>query len=120
RKSCGHRLLDNLHAERRAPFQLPPLHGLRPGDSLSLVMDGKLLVRLSLLFYLLPLCGLLVASILAAGLGGGEGLTIVAALCGLGFGLLAVRRLERHLGRRALPQVELRSSLPNREAISHP
>ena len=79
--------------ERRATVLIPLPHGLdlRAGDRISLSANGAAILKLSLLFYLLPLAGMLAAVLLAAALGAAEPAVIGAGLAGLALAFQAIR-----------------------------
>lgn len=89
---CGQGLLDRLgmggrRGYVRALSDLP----LRVGDGVVIGVREDLLVRGSLLVYLVPLLGLLVAAGLAESLALGEPLVILCAFVGLALAGLGVR-----------------------------
>ena len=69
---------------------------LRAGDRIDLSADGAAILKLSLLFYLLPLAGLLAAVLLAEALGAAEPAAIAAGLAGL---VLAFQTIRLHARR---------------------
>lgn len=90
--ACGQGLMDRLGVGRqrgyvRALSQTP----LAVGDTVIIGVREDLLVRSSLLVYLLPLLGLFAAALLADGLGLSEPLVIFAGLSGLLASWLLVR-----------------------------
>lgn len=89
---CGQGLLDRLGVGGRRGYvralsDLP----LRVGDAVVIGVREDLLVRGSLLVYLVPLLGLLVAAGLAESLALGEPLVILCAFAGLALAGLGVR-----------------------------
>lgn len=110
---CGQGLMDKLGVGRdrglvRALCDLQ----LRVGDPVVIGVREDLLVRGSLLVYLLPLLCLFAAASPAQGLGLAEPLVILCGLVGLGAGWLIVRwRSLRTAGDPALQPVVLRALL---------
>ncbi|ARS49830.1 SoxR reducing system RseC family protein [Ectopseudomonas hydrolytica] len=111
--ACGQGLMDRLGVGRqrgyvRALSDSP----LSVGDTVVIGVREDLLVRSSLLVYLLPLLGLLAAALAADGLGLSEPLVILAGLLGLFFSWLLVRwRASRVAENPALQPVVLRTLL---------
>lgn len=93
---CGQGLMDKLGVGRSRGL-VRALCNLRleVGDSVVIGVREDLLVRGSLLVYLLPLAGLFVVALLAQALGAGEPQIVVAGLSGLGLGWLLVRWRSR-------------------------
>ncbi|RRV36739.1 transcriptional regulator [Pseudomonas sp. o96-267] len=111
--ACGQGLMDRLGVGRqrgyvRALSQTP----LAVGDTVIIGVREDLLVRSSLLVYLLPLLGLFAAALLADGLGLSEPLVILAGLSGLLASWLLVRwRAARVAENPLLQPVVLRALL---------
>ncbi|MBH3338716.1 SoxR reducing system RseC family protein [Pseudomonas mendocina] len=111
--ACGQGLMDRLGVGRqrgyvRALSQMP----LAIGDTVIIGVREDLLVRSSLLVYLLPLLGLFAAALLADGLGLSEPLVILVGLIGLSASWLLVRwRAARVAGDPLLQPVVLRTLL---------
>lgn len=111
RQGCGHQLLNAMHWQRRNTIEAYSqdaalLRKLEPGDQVTIAIDEHLLLRQSLSLYLLPLFAMLLSVGGVMLLGAGEGLSILAALLGLGGGFLY---LHKRLGRpRALAGAEAR------------
>lgn len=111
--ACGQGLMDRLGVGRqrgyvRALSQAP----LAVGDTVIIGVREDLLVRSSLLVYLLPLLGLFAAALLADGLGLSEPLVILAGLIGLFSSWLLVRwRAARVAENPCLQPVVLRTLL---------
>ncbi|MCW1936407.1 MULTISPECIES: SoxR reducing system RseC family protein [Pseudomonas] len=111
--ACGQGLMDRLGVGRqrgyvRALSQTP----LAVGDTVIIGVREDLLVRSSLLVYLLPLLGLFAAALLADGLGLSEPLVIFAGLSGLLASWLLVRwRAARVAENPLLQPVVLRALL---------
>jgi len=113
---CGQGLLERLgvargHGQVRA---LSPQDStapeLSPGDAVVLGVDEALLLKSALLVYLFPLLGLFALALLAARLGLGEPIIIVAGLAGFLLAWLLVRRVSRrHADDPAMQPVVLRA-----------
>ena len=110
---CGQGLLETLGVSgRRAHVRALCDLQLNIGDAVVIGVHEDLLVRGSLLVYLVPLLGLFAAAVLAEQLALGEPLVIVFALLGLMAGWLGVRwRSARTAGDPALQPVVLRAVL---------
>lgn len=115
---CGQGLLDQLGASGRRGLvrALSDLH-LNVGDAVVIGVREDLLVRGSLLVYLLPLFGLFVAAVLAEQAGLTEPWVILSSLLGFVSACGAVRWRSRHTaGDPALQPVVLRALLVNAAA----
>jgi sigma-E factor negative regulatory protein RseC len=90
--ACGQGLMDRLGVGRQRGYvrALSQMH-LAIGDTVIIGVREDLLVRSSLLVYLLPLMGLFAAALLADGLGLSEPLVILVSLIGLFASWLMVR-----------------------------
>lgn len=108
---CGQGLLERLGAGgRRGHVRALTDLTLEVGDAVVIGVREDLLVRGSLLVYLVPLLGMFATALLAERLGLGEPLVILAALAGLGLAALGVRwRSARTAGDPALQPVVLRA-----------
>jgi sigma-E factor negative regulatory protein RseC len=110
---CGQGLLDQLGASGRRGYvrALSNLQ-LSVGDTVIIGVREDLLVRGSLLVYLLPLLGLFAAAVLAEQMGLSEPWVILSALFGFLFACCAVRwRSRLTAGDPALQPVVLRALL---------
>ena len=110
---CGQGLLDQLGASGRRGYvrALSNLQ-LNVGDTVIIGVREDLLVRGSLLVYLLPLLGLFAAAVLAEQMGLSEPWVILSALFGFLFACCAVRwRSRLTAGDPALQPVVLRALL---------
>lgn len=110
---CGQGLLDQLGASGRRGYvrALSNLQ-LNVGDAVIIGVREDLLVRGSLLVYLLPLLGLFAAAMLAEQVGLSEPWVILSALLGFLFACCAVRWRSRvTAGEPALQPVVLRALL---------
>jgi sigma-E factor negative regulatory protein RseC len=108
---CGQGFLGRLGVDqgRGRVRALSALH-LAPGDEVVLGLDEDLLLKSALLFYLVPLIGLLAPALLAARFGLGEPLIIAAGLVGFLLSWLLVRRsARRHTDDPAMQPVVLRT-----------
>ncbi|APU29616.1 transcriptional regulator [Ectopseudomonas alcaliphila JAB1] len=111
--ACGQGLMDRLGVGRQRGYvrALSQMQ-LAVGDSVIIGVREDLLVRSSLLVYLLPLLGLFAAALLADGLGLSEPLVIFAGLSGLLASWLLVRwRAARVAENPLLQPVVLRTLL---------
>jgi len=90
--ACGQGLMDRLGVGRQRGYvrALSQMQ-LAVGDTVIIGVREDLLVRSSLLVYLLPLLGLFAAALLANGLGLSESLVILFGLLGLSTTWLMVR-----------------------------
>jgi sigma-E factor negative regulatory protein RseC len=90
--ACGQGLMDRLGVGRQRGYvrALSQMQ-LAVGDTVIIGVREDLLVRSSLLVYLLPLLGLFAAALLADGLGLSEPLVILCGLLGLSATWLMVR-----------------------------
>jgi sigma-E factor negative regulatory protein RseC len=110
---CGQGLLDQLGASGRRGYvrALSNLQ-LNVGDTVIIGVREDLLVRGSLLVYLLPLLGLFAAAVLAEQMGLSEPWVILSALFGFLFACCAVRwRSRLTAGDPALQPAVLRALL---------
>nr|WP_322940174.1 SoxR reducing system RseC family protein [Pseudomonas sp. s4] len=111
--ACGQGLMDRLGVGRQRGYvrALSQMH-LAIGDTVIIGVREDLLVRSSLLVYLLPLMGLFAAALLADGLGLPEPLVILSGLSGLFASWLMVRWRAAHVAENpALQPVVLRTLL---------
>tara|TARA_R110000868_G_scaffold27506_1_gene104259 strand:+ start:21908 stop:22363 length:456 start_codon:yes stop_codon:yes gene_type:complete len=110
---CGQGLLEQLGASgRRGYVRAVSDLQLNIGDAVVIGVREDLLVRGSLLVYLLPLLGLFAAAVLAEQAGWSEPLVILSALFGFLFACCAVRWRSRvTAGDHALQPVVLRALL---------
>jgi sigma-E factor negative regulatory protein RseC len=105
RSGCGNGVLSEVLGRRVLELRLANVHGLRPGDRVTLGIRDRALVSGAVAMYLLPLFGLIAASTLLGALlpGLSEGWLIVAGAGGFGLGLMVVRRWLRVQGQRFDP-----------------
>ncbi len=82
----------------------------RSGEQVVIGIPDAVLIRASLLAYLLPLLAMLVAVALASSAGCAEGAQAVAGLAGLGAGFSLTRKLTRGARARYRPGVLRRAS----------
>ena len=111
--ACGQGLMDRLGVGRQRGYvrALSQMQ-LAVGDTVIIGVREDLLVRSSLLVYLLPLLGLFAAALLANGLGLSEPLVILCGLLGLSVTWLMVRwRAARVAENTFLQPVVLRTLL---------
>ncbi|MDH1440878.1 SoxR reducing system RseC family protein [Pseudomonas sp. GD03721] len=111
--ACGQGLMDRLGVGRQRGYVRALTQAqLAVGDTVIIGVREDLLVRSSILVYLLPLLGLFAAALLAEGLMLPESLVIVAGLSGLLLSWLLVRwRAARVAENPALQPVVLRTLL---------
>lgn len=111
--TCGQGLMERLGIGRQRGYvRALSQKQLAIGDSVIIGVREDLLVRSSLLVYLLPLLGLFAAALLADGLGLSEPLVILAGLSGLFASWLIVRwRAARVAENPSLQPVVLRTLL---------
>ena len=105
RSGCGNGVLSEVLGRRVLELRLANVHGLRPGDRVTLGIRDRALVSGAVVMYLLPLFGLIAApTLLGAMLSGlSEGWLIVAGAGGFVLGLMVVRRWLRTQGQRFDP-----------------
>lgn len=121
--SCGHSLLDRLHPGRASLLRIHLRGTDAPlaGDDVTLAVPDSLVLKLSLVFYLLPLASLLGGALLAARFGG-DAAALLGALAGLGGGILAAGRIARRLEERPDYQPRIlkeASAFPDSSPIPH-
>ena len=106
-QGCGTGALGRLLGLRRKPLTLQSARALRPGDRVTLGLSERALVRASLLLYGLPLCGMLLAGMLAyAWFEPPEWIVVLASAVGLCAGLRGARRCSAGLPPEGLnPQI---------------
>lgn len=111
--ACGQGLMDRLGVGRQRGYVRALTQAqLAVGDTVIIGVREDLLVRSSILVYLLPLLGLFAAALLAEGLMLPESLVIVDGLSGLLLSWLLVRwRAARVAENPALQPVVLRTLL---------
>ena len=105
RSGCGNGVLSEVLGRRVLELRLANVHGLRPGDRVTLGIRDRALVSGALAMYLLPLFGLIAAPALLGVLlpGLSEGWLVVAGIGGFASGLMVVRRWLRTQGQRFEP-----------------
>lgn len=110
---CGQGLLDRLGVGgRRGHVRALSDLQLSVGDAVVIGVREDLLVRASVLVYLVPLLGLFAAALLAERLALGEPLVILAAVAGLSVAWLGVRWRSARVAQDAtLQPVVLRAML---------
>ncbi len=90
---CGVSTLAKLFGGGSTRLAVSDGLGLRPGDQVVVGIGDGTLVQASLLAYLLPILAMAAAAILAGQAGGGDLASALAAVAGLGIGLLGSARL---------------------------
>lgn len=105
RSGCGNGVLSEVLGRRVLELRLANVHGLRPGDRVTLGIRDRALVSGAVVMYLLPLFGLIAAPTLLGALLSSlaEGWLIVAGAGGFVLGLMVVRRWLRTQGQRFDP-----------------
>lgn len=109
-KGCGAGALGGDDRPRRIDVRIPPGIELARGDNVRIELPAKLLLRASLFGYGLPLGGA-IAGASAAWFGGtGDAAAALAALAGMGTGILAGRLRLRRAGclRDLTPSISMR------------
>ncbi|MFE8072611.1 SoxR reducing system RseC family protein [Marinobacteraceae bacterium S3BR75-40.1] len=95
RKGCGQKLIAEMSKGKANQVQVLNTLGARTGDEVIIGIDEAILLRASLLVYLLPLLAMIVAAVVADSIlhwpDVGVGL---CGLSGLGLGFLLVRRFQ--------------------------
>ena len=89
--SCTTSVVSKLFGVKRNRFYIDNSLGANKGDRVVVGIRDDLLVKASLLAYLLPLIVMLVCAALAGALGAGEGWQSLVAMGGLALGLYLVR-----------------------------
>lgn len=96
-RGCGGAILGRLIGDQEYRLRAIPDHpGAAVGDEVSLETDERLVLRASMLAYLLPLSGLLSGSLAGHFLAGEPG-AVIGALAGLAGGWWMARRRARRL-----------------------
>lgn len=95
--------------------------GLQVGDHVQISLSEGQLLQLAALFYGLPLCGLLLFTLLASLLEAGEGALILAALTGLATGVLLSRLLmsSASIRRSVSPKIHRMAAAGANETLAH-
>lgn len=116
--TCGQYLLNSLYLNREVtlPSTLLPkeidLESLKKGTQVQINLEANKLVQLALLFYLVPLLGILLVAFLAELAGFGEMLILALVVIVLFFSMTMIRRyLKIHI---SLDDINL-SLLPDNE-----
>ena len=93
KSGCGQRLMNKATDCKRSRIELPvPQHmALNVGDEVVLGIPQKAFIKASVLTFAMPLLWMLACALLAQWLTLSEPTTVVAALFGLGLGLLFLR-----------------------------
>lgn len=103
RAGCGTSVLDQVLGRKPMRFRLSDGGlGLQAGDRVVIGIEDSVLMRGSLMVYLMPLVfmlgGALAGEAAAPQWGGGEGVVVLAGLVGLLAGLGWVARVSRRMG----------------------
>ena len=93
KSGCGQRLMNQATDCKRSRIELPILQHmtLNVGDEVVLGIPQKAFIKASVLTFAMPLVWMLACALLAQWLTLSEPATVVAALLGLGLGLLFLR-----------------------------
>jgi len=94
-KGCGAGLLGNKRRPRRTEVLIGPTLQVCAGDAVEIELAPRNLLRGAVLVYGLPLAGAVIAAALAWLSGLGDAAAAIAALGGIGAGMLVARRLLR-------------------------
>jgi sigma-E factor negative regulatory protein RseC len=94
--SCGHRLLSKLHPDRGRQIKVRrnEFKG-QSGDTATIGIDEKLVLRLSVMFYLMPLLSMITVMLIADIMGIDDYLVILSALAGLILGIVGLGRITK-------------------------
>lgn len=90
-KGCGAGLLGRKSGEKRVEAVVAEDLDLENGDLVSVVLAPRNVLRAAVIVYGYPLCGAVLAAILAFGVEAGDAGGAIAALVGLVGGILAAR-----------------------------
>lgn len=94
-ESCTTSVVAKLFGVRRNRLEMENHLGARPGDQVVIGIPDRLLVRASLMAYLLPLVAMLVVTAIGDLAGMNELHLSLLALAGLAMGFFTVHRLSR-------------------------
>lgn len=97
-RGCGAGLFGRPETLRRIEVSVPEYAGIRKGDTVELAMQPGDLLTASMIVYGWPLAGAAFGALLAWQIGGGDAVTALAALAGLGTGVWLARRRVRDAG----------------------
>ena len=101
RNGCGTASLSRFFGQRRHAFHAQNPINARPGDRVVMGLDESSLIKGSVLVYLLPIAGMIVAAMLMSAWAGMNGLNQeLWSLLGLVLGLLFGGFLARYWSRR--------------------
>jgi len=107
RQGCGQRALASVTSGRANQILVDNHLNARVGDEVTISITESALLHASLWVYAVPLSALLVGAVLGHQLApGSDGLAILLAGLGLGFGFLLVHRHQRSAGSRFQPQLQ--------------
>ncbi|WP_052699880.1 SoxR reducing system RseC family protein [Martelella endophytica] len=91
--NCGSSSLHKMLGKADTRLELAHEGDLAIGQAVTLSVPESGLLTAAMLTYLLPLAGLILATVVAASTGASEDMTILAAAIGLVIGFLAARRV---------------------------
>ncbi|MCW8836900.1 MAG: SoxR reducing system RseC family protein [Rhodospirillales bacterium] len=103
-KSCGVSSLTKVLGRRPVRFSLPNDFGARTGEWVVIGIPQSVLLRTSILAYMLPILGLICFAAGASAMGAGDAGSAIAGAAGLALGLA----LARPLGRRTIALSDMR------------
>lgn len=110
KSACGTSLLAKALGARRTSVRVLNKIGARPGDRVIVGIDESMLTRVSFIFYISPLLGLILGAAAGDWLAGQRGLaatepfSIAGGLVGLVMGLVWLRRYTAGSARNGQPQ----------------
>ncbi|MDT8397645.1 MAG: SoxR reducing system RseC family protein [Pseudomonadales bacterium] len=98
-KTCGHSLLAKAHGTRSNRVyvlvsDMRRLQDLAVGDSVRIGIADSMILRISLLFYLSPLAGLMLFAGFAQFLGASEAVIAFSGMAGLALGFYLIRHYQ--------------------------
>ncbi len=109
---CGTSALGAVFGRKQNRLSIKNSFDATPGEQVIIGMAEKDLLVASLTVYMIPLGAMIIAALIALGLGLGDGLAGLASLAGLGMGLWAAKRLSGAVQTRFTPVFLRRSPLP--------
>ena len=107
-KGCGAGIFSAGDGERQVEAAVPEGLGLRVGDIVEISLTPNNLLRAALIVYGIPMLGALAGAVMAYAASLGDAGAAMAALLGLGFGLVVSRWRVRQANclRRFTPSIE--------------
>lgn len=116
--SCGTSVLSRWFGRRQPRIRVPNALDLAVGQRAVIGIDDQVLVKASLIAYLMPLLGMIGFALLAVQWGLAEGAVALMSLGGLAAGLWLMARLGRG-GRHGAYQVRLLRAMPETHGTTH-